>query len=406
MMFYLYNLMCMNGFVIAYFFEPNLINFRSAKSMSYVYNQYYSEAILIANIVLLTFVFSADMHTTNKKFKNSDLLYSNEEGSKFIDAIIVSVLVFCMIYLVYVIFSNNIFLAKYKYVLLINAENNVLPHTIVLSSLGIAALFSTGTKKGIKIGGIIYAFIMILHFSIGNRGEVLYAGVVIFALYSLRFKNIKTKHIIVLGTIIVILIPMVRIMRSEGDSIYSFNPFSSLLEVLCEEGFQISPFTYIVEYIHNGHTYKLGMTYFNDFLDFLMRRIGLSSPFMKIESNVIKEIMPYKGMGFSMIAELYYNFTIMGACFIYSIFSRFLTRVDHEIYYNQITSSKRLLYSMLIVEMINVTRNDASTVPLYLAYSFIIYFFFIANMKKTSKPITKTEEILKTNKNYSVINNL
>ena len=51
-MFFLYNWVCMNGFVIAYFFDKSYINFTSLAKMAYLDNIYYPEAIIIANIVI------------------------------------------------------------------------------------------------------------------------------------------------------------------------------------------------------------------------------------------------------------------------------------------------------------------------------------------------------------------
>lgn len=386
MMFFLYNWICMNGFVIAYFFDKNYINFKSISSMSFVQNPFYQKAIIIANIVLLVFVIALEFYSkkssiiasnSKKNIEEDNRIVDNEDkSSKFVNAFTIIALLFCLIYLFYFVFSNNLFLANYNDYLNVKKAHSFLSHTIIISSLAIAMLFSSGTKKAIGIGSFIYLLTALLHFSVGNRGEVLYSAVVVFALYSLRFKKIKMKHIIITGVLLVTIIPMIRIIRSGGIYSFKFNFFSSFLDVLCEEGFQISPFTYIVEYVHKGNGYVHGMTYVNDFLDFILRRFSLSSPLENIEKYVIRSIMPYEGMGFSMIAELYYNFTVVGVCMIYGIFATFLRTMDYKIYHEEIDISKKLLYSMIMVEMINITRNDASTVPVYLLYTLLFYIIY------------------------------
>ena len=83
--------------------------------------------------------------------------------------------------------------------------------------------------------------------------------------------------------------------------------------------------------------------------------------------------MPYSGMAYSMVAELYYNFGVVVAAVIYSIFAQALKKLDADIYYGNISDKKKIFFSMVMVEMINLTRNDASTLPLYLAFIGIIY---------------------------------
>ena len=62
-MFLLYNVICHNGFVIAYYFNSDYEEFKSITSMDFLmYNQSYQNAILISNIVLFVFVFCLDLY--------------------------------------------------------------------------------------------------------------------------------------------------------------------------------------------------------------------------------------------------------------------------------------------------------------------------------------------------------
>lgn len=380
MIFFLYTLICHNGFVIAYFFNNDYINFRSVTSMAYVNNEYYPTAILIANIVMLFFVWATEIHTCkipalDNYEKLSIKTYQNvrtENGSKVADCIGICAVSAGTLFLAYTVFSQGLFMGLYTEILDVTSQIPMMQHSVIITSLAIALLISAGTKRGIKVGILIYIVDMLLHFSIGNRGEVLYAAVICFALYSLRYNTIKLKHVIIAGLGVIIFIPLVRLMREGKIDLYTINPLNSFWDVLCEEGFQISPFTYIVQYVKSGHNYVWGMTYINDFADFVLRRLGLSSPWMNIEQYVIKSIMPYDGMGFSMIAELFYNFTITGPCIIYAIFARFMVWLDRKITTNDMTTKKKIFYSMLMVELINLSRNDASTLPVYLSYMIIL----------------------------------
>ncbi len=379
MMFYIYTLLCHNGFVIAYYFNTDYINFRSTTSMAYVFNDYYQEAILISNIVIILFVWATEIYKSKSILSQqaSQFNIKIENNRKIIDFIGISTLIIGVVGLSYFIFSNGLFLRTYSEVMDITKDIELFNHLVIVSSLGVAFLTAAGTKSGIHKGYFIYLIYMFLHFSIGNRGEVLYAAIVCFAIYSLRFKTIKFKHVIILGSLVILIIPFVRIFREGNFYSFDLNPISSFFDVLAEQGFQISPFTYTVQYINQGNQHVFGMTYVNNFADFILRRFSMHSPWMETEEYVIKSIMPYEGMGYSMIAELYYNFTILGSILIYGLFAHFMVEFDAKVHSNDISIIKSILFAMLSVELINLTRNDASTLPVYLMYTIIFVLLYL-----------------------------
>ena len=46
-------------------------------------------------------------------------------------------------------------------------------------------------------------------------------------------------------------------------------------------------------------------------------------------------------------------------------------------YNNLYTDNQKIMISMLIVELINLTRNDASTMPLYLTFTILLSLLFV-----------------------------
>ena len=189
----------------------------------------------------------------------------------------------------------------------------------------------------------------------------------------------------------IVLIPLVRIARELALNSYTLNPISAFLDVLCEEGLEISPFTHIVNYVEKGNPHVWGMTYVNDFWDFIARRIGANNSLAQTP-YVITQIMPHGGMGFTMIAELYYNFTVAGACLVYLLYAQLIKDLDKKSFCGELSDNKRLLYSMIMVEMINLTRNDASTLPVYLTYSIILVIIYkvvgsVAFSKRTGRGV-------------------
>ena len=379
MVFYAYTVLVHNGFVIALFFDKNYMSFQSAASMSFVNNPYYEKAIVIANIIIFSFVFFSEISTKQPyyypKHASTVAEVTNFEGVRWADVVGITILLFGTIYLASLVFSRGLWFVGYINVVDIAEKNALYSHSVILTSLAIALLLSVGTRKGIRFGLILYAINAMLHFSMGNRGEVFYAAVVCFALYSIRFKTIKMKHVIFAVAVVSIIIPIVRVARELRLDSYTLNPLSSFLDVLCEEGLEISPFTYTVQYLENGHGHVFGMTYINYLVDFLFRRIGLTNP-LWIEKNMVRAFMPYPGMGYTMVCELYYNFGIFGACIIFGLIGQMIKHIDGKSYYNQLSDGERVFFSMLMVEMINLTRNDCSTLPVYLTYSLILLLVF------------------------------
>lgn len=389
MVFYCYNILCHNGFVIARFFDESYVTFQSTISMSFLYNAYYHESIFIANIVLLAFAFGNDIVLKGQPVSAYYWYIEtevNDEGNRKADIVGIIALLIGTAYIAILILRGGLFLAGYNTFLNAADGNTVYGFMVVITSLSMALILAAGTKRGIVIGLIIYAFLTLLQFSVGNRGEVMYSAVVCFALYSIRFKNIRLKHVLIILAVSIVVIPIVRISRELRIGGYMFNPITSLLDVFCEEGIQISPFTHMVSYVKStdGPSHVWGMTYINDFVAFIARRLGTESPFA-VKEYIIKSIMPRKGMGFSMIAELYYNFTVVGAIVLYFIFARIINKVDWKMYNNLYTDNQKIVISMLIVELINLTRNDASTMPLYLTFTAILSLAFILLSGGTKK---------------------
>ena len=377
MIFFLYTLVVHNGFVVSYIFDKSYATFQSVGSMAFLHMDSFPKAIVIANTVILTFVISA-------MFSKSPFYYKKEivedkrgvfEGKKAADIVGIAFLTFGTAFLAYIIYAKRLWFIGYANVLNVTSNIPMYLHVVVFTSLSIAFLMAAGTEKGVRLGAFIYLITVILHFAIGNRGEVLYSAVVCFALYSIRFRRIKTRHIIIGAAAMIVLIPLVRIARELALNSYTLNPISAFLDVLCEEGLEISPFTHIVDYVEKGNSHVWGMTYLNDFWDFIARRIRIQNA-LADTPFVISKIMPHGGMGFSMIAELYYNFTVVGSCFVYILYAQFIKHLDKQSFCGELTDNKRLFYSMLMVEMINLTRNDASTLPVYLTYSIILIIIY------------------------------
>lgn len=370
---YLYTLFVHNGFVIAYFFEESYATFQSVTSMAFLKNAFYSKAIVLSNLVIIVFILSSNLITKYdlRKADLSNCIDIPYDGDKVADYICIPVLFLCTAYIGAISIIYNLMFARYSYVLSVTENMGLYHHVTVILALTVALLFSVGTDKGIKIGLSIFIVTTFIHFSIGNRGEALYSAAVCLALYQLRYRKISKKIMGLIVAAAVILIPLVRIVRSGQFDIYTFNPLNSLLETLAELGIQISPVTYIVDYVQNEHGHVWGLTYLNDFMIFIQNHLFISNP-LNVTANNIKQIMPYDGMGFSMIGELYYNFTIVGAVLFYIVYGLFLRTLDKKIMENGLTLTKRIIYSLLMVEFVNLTRNDASTLPLYIAYTIVL----------------------------------
>jgi oligosaccharide repeat unit polymerase len=386
---YTYTMLTHFGFVCAMLFDNTLITLKSEVSMAFYFDPNMIDALLISSIVIECFALAISyfsskrrIYINNSKENNISSPKNPQEITPWYLYVVLSIQVVIFLYLLYITFVYG--LLSISYGVRWDLINSVpfYGDTIVLYALTFALVLIVGNKNIKAFSFCVYSLTALVHFALGNRGEVLYSAIICFAIYYLQKKMIK-KWWIILGSLVVILIPNIRYIRQMDFNKISFSMFDSLLETSAELGWQISPFTYIVNDLENGsHAY--GGTYLLYFYDFIARKIFfLPQVTSDFNPNRIVDLMPYDGMGFTMIAEVFYNFGLIGAILSYIILARFLTYAEYRVWNESGAIHTRVFCAMLVIEFINLTRNSSSTLPLYLAYITLLWLpIYISTSRK------------------------
>ena len=380
--------LCQFGFVIGNYINPSVSVFRSVYTMRFQTMQEYPTAIQISIIFIIMYAIAALIPQVKiiarnvKKVPEAKYEIEKEKKQEFF-----SVAVYWVGMSLLIIGGGFLFLAYWYTRGMVYSQQVVFlnriswyGHIVVILSLSFTMILASGTKKQWSLAAIPYSIIIVIHLMMGNRGEILYALVTCLAIYQLRYKNIKLKYVIFAGIALILIIPFIRVSRQTIGAVeHGFNFMDDIIETISEIGFQICPMTYTVELIKKNIKYRHGATYLYGIMDFIGRRIPFIGE-MKVESaNNIKYMMPQDGLGYSQVAEFYYNFGILGGAIAMVVFGYFICNLETSFIESSTSRYKQMFNALFIVELVNLTRNSSGSLMLYLTYIFIlmlaVYFF-------------------------------
>lgn len=173
-------------------------------------------------------------------------------------------------------------------------------------------------KKAVAAVYLVVAFSMVL---VADRSGGVTA-LIVYALYCYYTgdERKKKKNAIVLigiGIVLAIVSSAVASIRSGESSQGGINLLFSALE---EMGFNFTSLCFVIDYVPSRTSYRLGMSYIVALILLIPKSLGLGSVYPKLQSylgetwlwNANKlygrDFLSF-GVGFSMIAESYYNFS-------------------------------------------------------------------------------------------------
>ena len=368
-----YTILVHFGFLFAYYMDSKAAIIRSAYSMRFMYSEAFPTAIQISLLVIIAFVLCG----STRLYRGKQIVQLPEtrphNGIMWTVYILgTTILSIGFILLVSLIFNGYLNLS-YSQRVQAFAAISWYGHLIILISFAFCMMIAVLPKNKWRIGLYLFVLIAIAHFMLGNRGEVLYSAGSCVAVYYLRYGDIGKKWIVLGALALIFGIPLIRDFRAAFQiDLYTLSLKKNIIELFSELGFQIGPFTYAVEIINSGLGHQHGGTYLYNFADFLARKMPFL-PQLPTESVVnIKYMMPGKGLGFSHVAEAYYNFGVMGACIYYTLLSRLILKLELVFKSASASPYKRIFASLLVVEIINLTRNSFHTFPVYFSYIIVL----------------------------------
>ncbi|MBR4575107.1 MAG: O-antigen polysaccharide polymerase Wzy [Lachnospiraceae bacterium] len=344
-----------------------------SRTIDFLSSVNYPDALVLANIAMLSYTIAAtrkqshDSHGYNAPIIN--------DATNNVIFFIGSLLLIYSFIVMLVMFLRGQVSASMDYKLYREAafSNPFYSYMIVLYSFGGCFIFSVAERRQFIFAGVLFGLTAIMLLITGNRGEVLFPSLAIYAI--LRVRKIYFKKIfIVLGVIaLIIIIPFISSARHAGGwvqlfQIYSSNFFSSILDTFSEIGIQIRLTVYILnEYVAGTRKLLWGYSYYECFLRWFRWILPTKiSDFVPKSFNFRSE---YSTMGFNQVAESFANFGLLGVVAFHYIIGGFMGKREKTI--NR-PIDVAILGACCSV-FINMTRNKFSFVPTHLLFIFAFY---------------------------------
>lgn len=369
-----YMIMSQFGYVFSYSLFGTLANTRMAFNESLKIDNSFNVAVLISVIAVLIYV----LFSLNKKkycinFGGKHLLFKQKkinENYIFVSQLIVLFIQLIICITVYYMFGNM----KYSVRSDILAKNYPLTlYWSYFSECSMPLIVAICSSKHIKQAFLIYLPIVIFQFLMGNRGEIMYGALIIIAIFALKNeKTINTKKIIIFAIACVLILPAIASFR-EGGTFEISNLTNQFASFFSELGFQIIPTKYTVAYITSTGNYQLGATYFFDFVLRITGILGLDNTNLSNSMAKIDNMLPNYGygLGYSQVAESFYNFGILGIVIEMMILARLALLFEKKI--KETKNGDSLIIDVCIaVNLVNITRNKFDSTIIFLIYAFLI----------------------------------
>lgn len=239
---------------------------------------------------------------------------------------------------------------------------------LLLLAIGVTFSFATGGHRQLVLAGILFSLPSAVLLAAGSRGAVLYAVAAVTGILGSR--GLRLRPVVVAAALLVlfVLIPVVRQVRSVAAneralSAVELNPTDPFLEL----GFQIRPLVHTLRWIQEGEDYAYGGTYWLP----VQRALGLILPIDRplLEGNRFNFGERLPGFGYSVIAEAFFNFGLVGVILVPSLVGYIASMFGYAP-----TSRRLALYGALMQVLINNQRNAFIFVPGQIIVILTIYF--------------------------------
>ncbi|MBK5462546.1 O-antigen polysaccharide polymerase Wzy [Peribacillus sp. TH27] len=327
---------------------------------NWYFTSYREKAVLISYIFITSICFFAMLINLFKKRTLSNKTDINFKGdNKWIFTGELLIIIF-FIYLVYLFTTGKLPLfGTYQNYFSALSNLNFYQRGIFLYAVGITMILSNifnmkNNKKSIFI--IFLPGILLL--LTGNRGEIFYPLLAGMGVLITRGLKINYKLILVVVIVFFIVIPSVKEIRNMDSNQTLEEVNLSIIDPFVQIGYTLRPHVYTVGWIENGEEFIFG----ESFLVPVQRGLSNFIPFMP---PIEYEGKPYSfrdrlpTMGYSIVAETYYNFGIIGSFIISPLLVFFLTYLGDR--------PKNFLILTLITGittvLINNIRNAFAFVP-------------------------------------------
>lgn len=344
-----------------YYINPEIV-FNNFNPHQYIWinTQYVALAILSSVVAQCTLIISGIVFGGRIRRRNvNDLVYKQSSSIWLPRLGIILLIIVIIYYFINIVIGNiSLRLGYYQFVEWRNSSS-FFSYSIFLLATGFIFIVSSGSKKQIKIGIILYSIISVILLLTGNKGEILYAALVAVGVYYSRGNRIHKKIFLFGALIFFVIIPFITSVR-QGSIIQSINQLGiNMTSPFLEIGWQLRTVERVIYWIESGEKLGFGISYF--------------APIQRIISSLTLGIIPripitnvpwafgerLPGWGFSQVAESYYNFSIFGPVIFYFIQGWFSVVAENE----KKNIYRKTWYASIAVILMILTRNRFSFVP-------------------------------------------
>ncbi|MDX5476032.1 MAG: O-antigen polysaccharide polymerase Wzy family protein [Bacillaceae bacterium] len=356
------------------------------------YNSLYkNKAQIIASLAVSTFcMISVLIHLTNfNKSTNNEAISLKRSGNILVYYFGILLNIYFIIYFIYITFTGRISLfGNYQNFVESLQETPFYGESLFLFAIGTTFIFSSGNKNQILKALPFFLFPALLLLITGNRGEVFYPLASSVGVLITRGLKINTKLLLTIIVCFFLIIPLVKEMRGFDLNQVSGTEISvGIKDPFLEIGYTLRPLVFVVGWVENGEEIALGESYIFPFQRGIANFIpGIEKASYEGKGYNFRERLPT--MGFSVVAEAYYNFHIFGIFIVMSIITILLGAVG-----DRANNFNRLIFiSAFNAVLLNNIRNAFSFVPGQLVMLLLIFItikiiYFVLKKKDLIKVI-------------------
>ncbi len=328
-------------------------------NMNWYYQDTKEKAVQIAYLSITVFCFISLTINLFKQDKHKKAININFLGKKSYLIYGEMLVIGFFIFLTYLFVTGKLPLFGTYQDYFSSLENVTFYQTgIFVYALGITLIFSNVSAQTYKLPLFIILLPGLMLLITGNRGELFYPLLAGLGVVITRGIKINKKLVLIIITILFLVIPLISATRNL-KTIESFDSVNiSITDPFITMGYTLRPLVLTTEWIESGEDFGYGASYFVP----IQRGISNFIPYM---NKISYEGKPYSfrdrlpTMGYSVVAEAYYNFGILGNFLFMALISLFLSFLG-----DFSNSFVRLsIVTGITAILINNIRNAFSYVP-------------------------------------------
>lgn len=362
------------GLFVPYaFFGKSVLSNYSDYTLRFLENAYLVKAVILGNIAVLTFDIirriTCSYYRKNNYYLSEQTIDEEMDGdpeSLKLYYVSIIMLITVIMYFGYNVLSGGMTLFG-TYQTFMNSSaynNNLYSYVLILFYVGTIYLASAGNIMNHKIGWGLWLLLVFIFALNGNKGEFLYALLVVLGIKGLQGQKINFKVLLIGGLLLFFVIPSITALRSIGIvnnlSGVRFNFFDAFVEM----GMQIRTSVYSLDDLSSGKvSFLLGKSYWKPI-------VNIINPFSTGTATAQLRSL-YPGYGYSQVIESYMNFGVCGTLLYFSVIGYVLGKFETTFQ----DKLKLAYYGTITCIFINASRNYFAFVPGQIIIVTIIYLF-------------------------------